>query len=122
MPPDDARRQDSRFWLARAELDLKAARLEANTPSEQLRGDVMFHAPQAVEKTFKAFLAWHDVAFRETHNLEELGNQCIPAAENWPPPHRQPLNPQLGNAAPAQARRRYNGPWQRCGWKPRSTS
>lgn len=77
MPPDDARRQDARAWLARAELDLKAARLEANTPSEQLWGDVMFHAQQAVEKTFKAFLAWHDVAFRKTHNLEELGHQCV---------------------------------------------
>lgn len=31
MPPDDARRQDARFWLARAELDLKAARLEAKS-------------------------------------------------------------------------------------------
>lgn len=24
----------------------------------------------------KAFLAWHDVPFRKTHNLEELGRQC----------------------------------------------
>lgn len=24
----------------------------------------------------KAFLAWHDVPFRKTHNLEELGQQC----------------------------------------------
>jgi len=25
----------------------------------------------------KAFLAWHDVPFRKTHNLEELGRQCV---------------------------------------------
>ncbi len=25
----------------------------------------------------KAFLAWHDVPFRKTHNLEELGHQCL---------------------------------------------
>jgi hypothetical protein len=100
MPPDDARRQDALAWLARAELDLKAARHDS----------------------FKALLARHDVAFRKTRNLEELGNQCIPAAENWPPPHRQPPSPQLGNATPAQARRRYNEPWPRCGWKPRSKS
>ena len=25
----------------------------------------------------KAFLTWHDAAFREVHNLEELGESCI---------------------------------------------
>ena len=24
----------------------------------------------------KAFLAWHDVPFRKTHHIEELGRQC----------------------------------------------
>lgn len=37
----------------------------------------MFHAQQAAEKAMKAFLAWHDVPFRKTHNLEELGQQCV---------------------------------------------
>ena len=37
----------------------------------------MFHAPQAAEKAMKAFLAWHDEPFRKTHNLEELGHQCV---------------------------------------------
>lgn len=37
----------------------------------------MFHAQQAAEKSMKAFLAWHDVPFRKTHNLEELGQQCV---------------------------------------------
>jgi HEPN domain-containing protein len=46
-------------------------------PAEALWGDVMFHAQQAAEKTMKAFLAWHDVPFRKTHNLEELGQQCV---------------------------------------------
>jgi HEPN domain-containing protein len=36
---------------------------------------MVFHAQQAVEKTFKAFLAWHDRPFRKTHNLVELGQQ-----------------------------------------------
>jgi HEPN domain-containing protein len=35
------------------------------------------HAQQAAEKAMKAFLAWHDVPFRKTHNLEELGQQCV---------------------------------------------
>jgi hypothetical protein len=25
----------------------------------------------------KAFLTWHDAAFREVHNLEELGESCV---------------------------------------------
>lgn len=39
--------------------------------------DIMFHAQQAAEKSMKAFLAWNDVPFRKTHNLEELGQQCV---------------------------------------------
>lgn len=29
-----------------------------------------------MEKTLKAFLAWHDRPFRKTHSLEELGAAC----------------------------------------------
>lgn len=36
----------------------------------------MFHAQQAVEKSMKGFLAWHDTPFRKTHDLAELGRQC----------------------------------------------
>jgi len=46
MPPDDARLQDARAWLARAELDLKAAAYEMAAPSEGLWGDVMFKRPR----------------------------------------------------------------------------
>jgi HEPN domain-containing protein len=77
MGPDDARLQDVRAWLAKARLDLKAAAHEASAPAEGLWGDVMFHAQQAAEKSLKAFLAWHDVPFRKTHNLEDLGQQCV---------------------------------------------
>lgn len=34
-------------------------------------------AQQAAEKALKALLAWHDVPFRKTHNLAELGRQCV---------------------------------------------
>jgi HEPN domain-containing protein len=77
MGSDDARLQDARAWLTRAELDLKAAAHEIAAPEEALWGDVMFHSQQAAEKAMKAFLAWHDVPFRKTHNLEELGRQCL---------------------------------------------
>jgi len=76
MQPEEARQQDVRAWLLKAELDLKAAAHEMSAPGEALWGDVMFHAKQAAEKAMKAFLAWHDVPFRKTHNLEELGQQC----------------------------------------------
>jgi len=42
-----------------------------------LLGDVTFHCQQAVEKALKAFLTWHDQAFRKTHDLAELGGACI---------------------------------------------
>jgi HEPN domain-containing protein len=76
MQPEDARLQDVRAWLSKAELDLKAAAHEMAAPSERLWGDVMFHAQQAAEKAMKAFLPWHDAPFRKTHNIEELGRQC----------------------------------------------
>ena len=50
MPPDDARLEDARAWLARAELDLRAADLELGTPEAGLWGDVAFHAQQAAVK------------------------------------------------------------------------
>ena len=77
MAPDDARIKDVHAWLSKAELDLRAAAHEISAPEEGLWGDVMFHAQQAAEKAMKAFLAWHDVPVRKTHNLEELGRQCV---------------------------------------------
>ena len=54
--------------LRGAEVDLGAI--------PPLPGDAAFHCQQATEKTFKAFLAWHDVPFRKTHDLGEIGQQC----------------------------------------------
>ncbi|WP_438317052.1 HEPN domain-containing protein [Candidatus Caldatribacterium sp. SIUC1] len=36
-----------------------------------------FHAQQAGGKALKAFLSWHDVPFRKTHDLSVLGQQCL---------------------------------------------
>jgi|SRR6266850_2882892 len=72
MPHDPARVAETREWLQKASVDLRAARidLEANPP---LVEDTLFHCQQAVEKALKSFLAWHDRPFRKTHSLEELG-------------------------------------------------
>jgi hypothetical protein len=68
MQHDPARLADTRAWLDRAATDIRAAQhgMKAEPP---LVADVLFHCQQAVEKCFKAFLAWHDVAFRKTHSL-----------------------------------------------------
>jgi len=76
MAPEEARTEDVRAWLKKAALDLRAAEHGISKPEAGLQSDVVFHAQQAAEKAFKAFLAWHDVPFRKTHNLEELGRAC----------------------------------------------
>ena len=38
----------------------------------------LFHSQQA-EKALKGFLTWHDIAFRQVHELGEIGGQCIQA-------------------------------------------
>jgi hypothetical protein len=80
MPPEDAQLEDTRAWLAKAELDLRAADLELGAPQAGLWGDVAFHAQQAAEKALKALLALHDEPFRKTHRIEELGQACMEIA------------------------------------------
>jgi hypothetical protein len=75
MPPDPVKSEDARAWLARAAADLRAARNEL-AADDPVLGDVVFHCQQAVEKAMKAFLTWHDVPFRKTHDLGVLGGQC----------------------------------------------
>jgi HEPN domain-containing protein len=76
MPSDPVLVAETRAWLSKASRDLKAARhgLAASPP---LLEDVVFHAQQAAEKACKGFLCWHNVPFRKTHSLEELGEQCL---------------------------------------------
>lgn len=76
MAHDPVRVADTAAWLRKAEDDLRAAEL-GRSATPPLVGDALFHCQQAVEKTFKALLTWHDCAFRKTHNLEELGEACL---------------------------------------------
>ena len=72
MTPEESRRDEAARWLGQARKDLNAARLLASAePSRST-----FHSQQAAEKAAKAFLAFHDVPFRKTHDLNELGGQC----------------------------------------------
>lgn len=75
MQLDPAKAAETRAWLSKAVLDLRAAEHE-RLATPPLTGDMAFHAQQLVEKSLKAFLSWHDQPFRKTHSLVELGRQC----------------------------------------------
>jgi len=66
---------NTREWLARAKEDPETAAFTLTAPQPFVRS-ALFHCEQAVEKAMKAFLTWHDVPFRKTHNLVELGDAC----------------------------------------------
>jgi HEPN domain-containing protein len=72
MTPEELRLDEAKRWLRLAARDLHVALLVlTEEPSASL-----FHSQQAVEKTEKALLALHNVPFRKTHDLRELGRQC----------------------------------------------
>ena len=77
MPqPDAGRVAETREWLSRAALDLRAADFQF-TADPPLTADIVFHCQQLAEKSLKAFLVWNDVPFRKTHNIVEIGEQCV---------------------------------------------
>lgn len=75
MPHDPEKLAECRAWLDRAwgDLDSAAILLAAGRPRPD---SALFHCQQAAEKSWKALLFWHDVPFRKTHNLRELGEAC----------------------------------------------
>jgi HEPN domain-containing protein len=75
MSPEAERAAEVREWLGKAALDLRGARIDLDARPPLLE-DALFHCQQAVEKTLKAFLVWHDKPFRKTHSLEEIGRAC----------------------------------------------
>lgn len=76
MPHDPIRVADAKAWLGKANMDLKAAAHEL-TAVPPFTAVAVFHAQQAAEKSLKGFLTWHDVPFRKTHDLAEIGRQCV---------------------------------------------
>ena len=77
MPHEDPLRiEETCAWFRKAGNDLRGARLDLDAEPPLIE-DALFHCQQAVEKVLKGFLAWHDQAFRRTHDLLELGTQCI---------------------------------------------
>lgn len=73
MTPDELLRKEAAKWLQQAAKDRNAAQLllEAE-PSRSV-----FFSQQAAEKATEAFLTFHQVIFRKTHDLKDLGSQCV---------------------------------------------
>jgi HEPN domain-containing protein len=88
MPRDPVRVADTRAWLAKALLDLRSARVDLDA-APPIVGDALFHCQQAVEKTLKALLCWHDQPFRKSHDLGELGARCVELEAGLEPLLRQ---------------------------------
>jgi predicted nucleotidyltransferase len=53
---ESSRRAEAAAWLAKARIDLRAARADLNA-SPPITSDALFHCQQAVEKALKGFLA-----------------------------------------------------------------
>ena len=71
MTPEQLLLDETREWVHRAQEDLRAVDLLNELPAEAL-----FHCQQAAEKFMKAYLTFHQVPFRKTHELEEVGTAC----------------------------------------------
>jgi len=71
MTPEELRNEAKR-WLAVAARDLNAARLLL----EEEPAAALFSQSAGGRKSAKAFLTFHEVTFRRTHDLNELGMQC----------------------------------------------
>lgn len=76
MPHDPTRLSETRGWLQKAADDLRVAE-HSLTADPPLLSACVFHCQQAAEKALKGFLTWHDQPFRKTHNLVEIGEQCV---------------------------------------------
>ena len=63
-------------WLFRANEDIAVIESLVNAGVEYYTSSICFHAQQASEKFLKAFLAYHDVDFPRTHDLDFLLIEC----------------------------------------------
>ena len=75
MAREDPLVAEVRAWLRKAAQDLAAGEHDL-TAEPPFTADAVFHAQQSAEKALKAFLFFHDVPFRKTHNIVEVGDAC----------------------------------------------
>ena len=63
-------------WIALAEQDRRALRILLNAPQQPWNA-IGFHAQQAAEKYFKAFLVFRGIRPERTHDLGKLLKACL---------------------------------------------
>ena len=63
-------------WLFRADEDIAVINNLIRSGTTNYTSTICFHAQQAVEKYLKAFLAFHDIDFPRTHDLDFLLIEC----------------------------------------------
>ncbi|MBE9168161.1 HEPN domain-containing protein [Pleurocapsales cyanobacterium LEGE 06147] len=72
---DSAQQEEVQQWLIKSQRDLKVAQVLLDH-EESLLDAVVYHCQQAAEKALKAYLAFQNVAFRKTHDLDVLLELC----------------------------------------------
>ena len=77
MPPNELKCLETMSWLKKACEDIDSAKILYQADKLSQSHQVLFFCQQTVEKAMKAFLFWHSVKFRRSHDLSELGLQCI---------------------------------------------
>lgn len=69
--PEEVKIEFTREWIRKAESDLEAAK-HLDEGGELYVYGTTFHVQQAAEKYLKAYLVWHQIEFRKTHDIQEL--------------------------------------------------
>ena len=82
MTPNEFLLDETRQWLAKAQRDLRAAKVALGNDLAEV---ALYQCQQAAEKTLKAFLVFRQEPFRKTHNLKELGEACLALDADLPP-------------------------------------
>jgi HEPN domain-containing protein len=70
-PPEEIKLEFTRDWVRKAENDYRIAKHLLESDEDYTYG-VTFHAQQTAEKYLKAFLVWHQIEFKKTHDLAIL--------------------------------------------------
>ncbi len=71
-----AKKEYIKNWLFRANEDLEVLETLSKLNIEKYSSTICFHAQQAVEKYFKAYLVYSDIDFPKTHDLDFLLLEC----------------------------------------------
>jgi HEPN domain-containing protein len=65
-----------RQWQFKANEDINVIEYLSKEDISIFTSAICFHAQQAVEKFLKAFLVFHSIDFKKTHDLDHLLSEC----------------------------------------------